>query len=79
MARELTAQELAALRAFAAEYGRKWKSVLAETYWYNARLFYARGNYTDSIPGSLLHGLRNSHGPSWLQSFKLPASNLSLN
>ena len=70
--RTLTAEEIAALRSFAAEYGRKWKSVLSDTYWYNARLFYARGNYDDSRPGSLLHGLRNSHGPSWLAGFKLP-------
>jgi hypothetical protein len=70
--RTLTAEEIAALQSFAAEYGRKWKSVLSDTYWYNARVFYARGNYTDSIPGSLLHGLRNTHGPSWLAGFKLP-------
>lgn len=72
MTRPLTTEEIAALQAFAKEYGRTWKHVLNETYWYNARLFYARGNYDDSRPGSLLHGLRNSHGPSWLDRFKLP-------
>lgn len=70
--RALTSEEIAALREFAGEYGRRWKGVLSDLYWYNARLFYRRGNYNDSTPGSLLHGLRNSHGPSWLDRFKLP-------
>lgn len=76
--RELTTEEIAALEAFASEYGRTWKSTLSDTYWYNARIFYARGNYDDSRPGALLHGLRNSHGPSWLAGFKLPKRTVTL-
>jgi hypothetical protein len=68
MSRDLTAEELAALRAFATDYGRKWKSVLATEYWPNARLWRdAKGN---NYQGSLLHGLRNDLGPYWLANFK---------
>jgi len=66
----LTTDEIAALKAFAADYGRNWKSKLANVYWPNARLW--RDASGDSRPGSILHGLRNSHGPSWLDDFKLP-------
>jgi hypothetical protein len=52
--RELTADEAAAIAAFAAEYGRTWKSKLADIYWYNARLWEGRSD---------LHALRND--PRW--------------
>ena len=65
----LTADELAALTAFAGAHGRRWKSELNNVYWYNARLW--RGvDGRDDIVGSVLHGLRNTHGPSWLDGFK---------
>jgi hypothetical protein len=67
--RELTADELEALRLFAAEYGKKWKDKLAFTYWYNARIFRAR----DGKQYPELHGLRNELGPKWLAGFKLEA------
>lgn len=72
--RELTPLELEALLAFAYEYGRKWKATLNEVYWYNAMLwqpFHHKTEHKD-LYGSLLHGLRNSHGPNWLAGFRLP-------
>lgn len=70
--RKPDAEEIAALEAFAAAHGRKWKSILSDTYWYNARLWTGqRGD--DQRIGSILHGIRNDFGPSWLQSFKLPS------
>ena len=67
---ELTTEELDALTAFARAHGRKWKSRLVFDYWYNARLW--EDHTGSSRPGSILHGLRNRLGPSWLQTFKLP-------
>jgi hypothetical protein len=66
----ITADELAALQSYAAEYGRKWKSAL-ELDWYNARLSSCR-----DMPnrGSILHGLRNNpgFGPRGLVNFRFP-------
>lgn len=58
--RDLTPAELAALQAYAAEKGRKWKSALSED-WYYARR-----------PGEL-QALRNELGPRWLLDYRLPA------
>jgi hypothetical protein len=54
----LTPEELKAVKSFAAYAGRCWKQELRYA-WMSA-----------SLPGHL-HKLRNSHGPSWLNSFKL--------
>lgn len=72
--RDLTPQELEAVHAFASQEGRRWKAKLNEVYWYNARIWYGRepGLKFDPMRGTLLHGLRNSHGPDWLAGFKLP-------
>ena len=70
--RELTPDELEAITEFAKEEGRKWKATLSDTYWYNARIWYSRKDPFNPYRGHLLHGLRNSHGPSWLDGFKLP-------
>lgn len=67
----LTDAQIAALRAFAKHEGRKWKDTLNMTYWYNARLWRDPFNYNSDV-GSILHGLRNTHGPSWLDSFTFP-------
>ena len=58
MKRPLTTEELKALEAFAEYAGHDWK----------LQLMYAwrRG----AFPG-IIHGLRNTHGPSWLAEFKL--------
>ena len=61
--RELTADELTALRAYAKQHGPQWKSRLRAE-WYVA-----------SADG-VLHALRNSHGPSWLTSYQLPPGRL---
>ncbi|MER9961652.1 hypothetical protein NKJ72_11905 [Mesorhizobium sp. M0045] len=58
----LSAVELAALQRYAAKHGRRWKSVL-------------RGAWMGHAPyddGGTLRTLRNTHGPSWLDGFKLP-------
>lgn len=50
----------AALKDYAAAHGRTWKAKLRDD-WVNARTTGA------------LQELRNSHGPSWLKSFRLGA------
>jgi|GEM_PF-5820220 len=68
--RALFDDEAAAIARFAKAHGRKWKSVLAQTYWCNARPW-GCGEPSD---GAILHGLRND--PNWnhvgLQAYKLP-------
>ena len=58
----LTAEQTAALRAYAAKHGRTWKNTLRNA-WMGGP------PYDDS---GILRGLRNSHGPSWLVSYRLP-------
>lgn len=60
--------EMEALRSYAAEFGRTWKSRLRED-WYHARLRSGPGNR-----GSILHGLRNDprFGPAGLDAFRFP-------
>ena len=65
--RELTPDELEAVKAFAAEFGRTWKERLAMDYWYSARPYVDRAGF--EYPE--LHRLRNQLGPSWLKGFKL--------
>lgn len=67
--RDLSTEELEALRVFASENGRKWKDELANKYWFNARVY--RANNGKEYP--VLHRLRNDLGPSWLYKFKLEA------
>ncbi|WP_088939847.1 hypothetical protein [Rhizobium sp. N122] len=58
----LTPEQEAALQAYAVRHGRRWKSILNNA-WMGGP------PYDD---GGLLRGLRNSHGPTWLQSYRLP-------
>ncbi|TCV62291.1 hypothetical protein [Neorhizobium sp. S3-V5DH] len=68
--RPLTQEETDALVAFAAAHGRRWKAILSEVYWYNARLW---SDSSGNRVGSVLHGLRNEFGPTWLfDHCKLP-------
>lgn len=39
-----------------------WQSALSDVYWYNARIWEG-GEPGD---GSILHGIRNDFGPTWL-------------
>jgi hypothetical protein len=55
----LTPDQLAAIVAYAAYHGRAWKMAL-------------RGDWLTSQTSGHLQTLRNTHGPSWLTSFKLP-------
>lgn len=57
----ITLAQRAALAAYAAIHGRRWKFALNQD-WMNAR---STGE---------LHVLRNSHGPSWLAAYKLPVA-----
>jgi hypothetical protein len=58
----LTPEQEAALQAYAARHGRSWKSILNNA-WMGGPPF---------DDGGLLRRLRNSHGPTWLQSYRLP-------
>lgn len=58
----LTVEEEQVIQAYAAKHGRGWKSVLNHVWMGGAP-------YDD---GGTLRRLRNSHGPSWLQSYRLP-------
>ncbi len=58
----LTAEEEKALQAYAAKHGRRWKSILN-------RVWMGGPPYDD---GGTLRRLRNSRGPSWLHSYRLP-------
>ncbi len=56
--RPLTDEETSAVCDYASKHGRDWKSKLRID-WYRARL---RGT---------MHRLRNTHGPEWLDNYKL--------
>lgn len=58
--RPLTAEEAEALAAYAREHGRFWKSKLL-------------GEWLRASTAPALQSLRNSHGPSWLCEYRLPA------
>jgi hypothetical protein len=60
----LTADEHAALRAWANEEGPRWKAAL--------RLAWETGNYGGSEHDAALQQLRNRLGPSWLVKHRLP-------
>jgi len=59
--RDLTEHEMNAITAYAKKHGRTWKADLL-TDWYYAR-----------VPG-FIQSVRNTHGPDWLRSFRLPES-----
>lgn len=58
----LNPEQEAALQAYAARHGRRWKSILNDVWMGGA----------PHDDGGILRGLRNSHGPTWLQSYRLP-------
>jgi hypothetical protein len=53
--------QVEALRAYATIHGRTWKVKLS-------------AEWMRASAEPLLHGLRNSHGPSWLKGYALPAA-----
>jgi hypothetical protein len=63
MAYALTVQQLEAIRTYAIENGRAWKSAL--------RIDWETGNYSNSELSAELQQVRNAFGPRWLKSFKL--------
>lgn len=54
----LTPDQIAAIRRYAGAHGRTWKSKLQDD-WFHART------------SGEMQTLRNTHGPSWLVSFRL--------
>ncbi|MQW86378.1 hypothetical protein [Sinorhizobium saheli] len=58
----LDPEEEQALQAYAAKHGRRWKTILNRVW---------MGEPPRDDAGTLRR-LRNSHGPSWLQSYRLP-------
>jgi hypothetical protein len=66
--RPLFDYELAEIKEWAAVEGRMWKHTLQSESWW--RGIPARDRKGKVYPH--LYGLRNSHGPSWLITFKLP-------
>lgn len=62
----LSDDQEAALRAYAATHGRRWKSILSNVW--------MGGPPHDD--GGILRGLRNTHGPTWLQFYRLPKAEL---
>lgn len=61
---QLSAEQLNALRCFAAQYGRRWKSELRDCW--------MTGNYPSDCDSAALQNVRNAFGPSWLVRFRLP-------
>ncbi|CAN7626554.1 hypothetical protein [Neorhizobium sp. LjRoot104] len=57
----LTEQEEAALREYAARHGRSWKRILNHVW---------MGEAPDDA-GQILPKLRNTHGPGWLDRYRL--------
>ncbi len=65
----ITAEELEALQAFRAEYGREWKQYLQAAW-----LSYAyKGRHMGGRDSGILRNIRNNRGCEWLQKLKLPA------
>ena len=63
MKREPTAEQIEALRAFAARYGPQWKSKL--------NLLWANGGDEREPDAPLLRQVRNQLGPSWLKKWRM--------
>lgn len=61
---ELTAEQLSALRQWADKHGRNWKQSLRDA-WMN-------GMYDGFEGSNCLQQIRNTFGPSWLVTFRLP-------
>ena len=60
MRKGLTTEQAQAIQHFAAEWGRRWKSELRDAW---------AASDVRSI-GTVLYGLRNTHGPAWLAAFR---------
>ena len=56
----LAPDQLQALQTFAEQNGRNWKAQLSDL-WLRA------------AADPILHALRNTHGPTWLHRYRLPA------
>jgi hypothetical protein len=71
--RELHPYEREALEAFAAHFGRnRWRAILTDEYWYNARIWEGPTGESKGY-GYALHAIRNDFGPDWLRTVYKPA------
>ena len=68
MTRKLEPDELAALQAFAAEYGREWKQYLFAAWLSHSH----KGRQMGGRDTGILRSIRNEFGNEWLHKFKLP-------
>lgn len=57
----LTTEQESALRDFAKTHGRRWKAILSVC-------------WMAATADPTLHHLRNTHGPTWLAGYRLPAT-----
>lgn len=64
MKQELTTEQLRAIREFASQHGRTWKSQLRECW--------MTGQYPPDCDSRSLQNIRNSFGPIWLVNFRMP-------
>ena len=58
----LTEEEVNALQDYAARHGRSWKRILNN-------VWMGEAPHDD---GGILRRLRNTHGPAWLDRYRLP-------
>ncbi len=58
----LTEEEVNALQDYAARHGRSWKRILNNAWM----------GETSHDDGGILRRLRNTHGPTWLDRYRLP-------
>ena len=58
----LTEEEVNALQDYAARHGRSWKRILTN-------VWMGEAPHDD---GRILRRLRNTHGPTWLDRYRLP-------
>lgn len=65
-AMRLTYEQTAALRAFRRVQGRYWKRALSEAW-----DCHSYPGFMDGKAASVLHALRNTHGPAWLKRYIL--------
>lgn len=65
----LTSTQLNALRVYAQEHGRRWKSELNKAW--------MTGVYDSQDHSAVLQSIRNQFGPSWLTRFRFPLESTS--
>lgn len=65
---ELDADELAAIKDFAKQYGREWKAYLSAAWLSHAY----KGKHMGGADRGILRSIRNNYGHAWLRNYQLP-------